>query len=75
MAGPSAAESLSILLVCARRANRDEVAQALDGQRGDTRLFWVSQPGPAAVRAQDLAARNPDRSGHQCLGLFHACDL
>jgi CheY-like chemotaxis protein len=57
MAGPSAAESLSILLVCARRANRDEVAQALDGQRGDTRLFWVSQPDLAAVRAQDLAAR------------------
>jgi hypothetical protein len=75
LADPSAAESLSILLVSARRASRDEVAQVFDGQRGDTRLSWVSQPDLAAVRAQDLAARNPDQSGYQWLGLFHACDL
>ena len=57
MADPSATDGISILLVSTRRASRDEVAQILEGERADTRLFWVSQPELAVVRAQDLAAQ------------------
>lgn len=33
---------------------RDEVAEALSGWSGSPHLFWVSQPGLAPARAQDL---------------------
>jgi pilus assembly protein CpaE len=45
---------LRILLVSTREGARDEVGDALAGWAGDQRLYWVSQPDLAPVRAQDL---------------------
>jgi pilus assembly protein CpaE len=45
---------LRILLVSAHEDLRDEVGHALDRWTGDYRLYWVSQPGLALSRAEEL---------------------
>jgi pilus assembly protein CpaE len=47
-------EALRVLLVSATENARNEVGEALAGGAGDHRLYWVSQPELASVRAQDL---------------------
>jgi pilus assembly protein CpaE len=47
-------ETLRILLVSIQEAARDELTEALAGRVGDYRLYWVSQPDLAPLRAQDL---------------------
>ena len=50
-----AGETLRILLVSTQESVREEVEQALAGLPGDFRLYWVTRPDLAAVRASDLA--------------------
>jgi pilus assembly protein CpaE len=47
-------ETLRVLLVSTSEEARDEVGAALAGRAGDHRLYWVSQPDLAPVRASDL---------------------
>ena len=47
-------ETLRVLLVSTSQEARDEVGAALAGRAGDHRLYWVSQPDLAPVRASDL---------------------
>jgi pilus assembly protein CpaE len=47
-------ETLRVLLVSRQEAVRDEVGEVLAGRAGEHRLYWVSQPDLAGVRAQDL---------------------
>ena len=47
-------ETLRVLLVSISQEARDEVGAALAGRAGDHRLYWVSQPDLAPVRASDL---------------------
>ena len=47
-------ETLRVLLVSVSESVRDEVGAALAGPAGDQRLYWVSQPALAPVRAGDL---------------------
>lgn len=47
-------ETLRILVVSPRERVRDQLGEALVGRIGDHRLFWVSQPELALVRALDL---------------------
>ena len=49
-----ARETLRILLVSAHEDLRDEVGHALERWTGDYRLYWVSQPGLAVSRAEEL---------------------
>jgi len=49
-----ARETLRILLVSAHEDLRDEVGHALERWTGDYRLYWVSQPGLALSRAEEL---------------------
>ena len=48
-------ETLRILLVSTQESVREEVEQALAGLPGDFRLYWVTRPDLAMVRASDLA--------------------
>jgi pilus assembly protein CpaE len=50
-----AGETLRILLVSTQESVREEVEQALAGLSGDFRLYWVTRPDLAMVRASDLA--------------------
>ena len=50
-----AGETLRILLVSTQESVREEVEQALAGLPGDFRLYWVTRPDLAMVRASDLA--------------------
>lgn len=54
MANLISGETLRVLLVSAVQRARDEVGEALAGRAGEHRLYWVSQPDLAPVRAQDL---------------------
>jgi pilus assembly protein CpaE len=54
MASLVAGETLRVLLVSPREIDRDAVAVALRGRAGEHRLYWISQPDLAAVRAADL---------------------
>lgn len=47
-------ESLRVLLVSVSEQARDQVGAALTGRIGSHRLYWVSQPDLASVRAGDL---------------------
>jgi pilus assembly protein CpaE len=47
-------ETLRVLLVSTSEEARDEVGASLAGRAGDHRLYWVSQPDLAPVRASDL---------------------
>jgi pilus assembly protein CpaE len=47
-------ETLRVLLVSTSEETRDEAGAALAGRAGDHRLYWVSQPDLAPVRASDL---------------------
>lgn len=47
-------ESLRVLLVSVSEQARDQVSAALAGRAGNHRLYWVSQPDLAPVRAGDL---------------------
>ena len=47
-------ETLRVLLVSVTEKVRDEVAAALADRAGDHRLYWISQPDLAPVRAGDL---------------------
>jgi pilus assembly protein CpaE len=49
-----AGETLRVLLVSTSEEVREAVGEALTGRAGDHRLYWVSQPDLAPVRAQDL---------------------
>jgi len=50
-----AGETLRVLLVSTQESVREEVEQALAGLSGDFRLYWVTRPDLAMVRASDLA--------------------
>ncbi len=54
MASLVAGETLRVLLVSTSEEVREAVGEALTGRAGDHRLYWVSQPDLAPVRAQDL---------------------
>ena len=54
MAGLVPGETLRVLLVSVSEEARDEVAAALADRAGDHRLYWISQPDLAPVRAVDL---------------------
>jgi len=47
-------ETLRVLLVSISEDARDDVAAALADRAGDHRLYWISQPDLAPVRAGDL---------------------
>lgn len=49
-----AGDTLRVLLISASEEERNRVGFALTGEIGDHRLYWVSQPDLASVRAQDL---------------------
>ena len=55
MSGLVVGETLRILLVSTQESVREEVEQALAGLPGDFRLYWVTRPDLAMVRASDLA--------------------
>ena len=54
MSGLVVGETLRILLVSTHEGIREEVEQALAGLPGDFRLYWVTRPDLAGVRASDL---------------------
>ncbi|MEA3338243.1 MAG: response regulator [Chloroflexota bacterium] len=54
MAGLIPGETLRMLLVSVEENVRDEVTEALTGRIGEYRLYWISQPDLAPLRAQDL---------------------
>ncbi len=54
MAGLVPGETLRVLLVSISEEARDDVAAALADRAGDHRLYWISQPDLAPVRAGDL---------------------
>ena len=54
MAGLVPGETLRVLLVSVAEEARDDVAAALADRAGDHRLYWISQPDLAPVRAGDL---------------------
>jgi pilus assembly protein CpaE len=54
LAGLVPGETLRVLLVSISEGARDEVATALADRAGDHRLYWISQPDLAPVRAGDL---------------------
>jgi pilus assembly protein CpaE len=55
LSGLVVGETLRILLVSTQESTREEVEQALAGLPGDFRLYWVTRPDLAMVRASDLA--------------------